>query len=106
MDAVPFEEWALDRDMAFQPHGEQAAYQAGQAIHALDLTSALSQITAPTLAIFGQQDAVVPVSDGYLVQEHVSNGRLVLIEECGHFPMYEKPEPYLEAVQTFLADGL
>jgi pimeloyl-ACP methyl ester carboxylesterase len=105
MDALPFEAWAIDREMAFQPHGQQAAYRAGQAIHALDLTSALGQITAPTLAIFGQQDAVVPVSDGYLVQERVSHSRLVLIDECGHFPMYEKPQSYLEAVQTFLIDG-
>jgi abhydrolase domain-containing protein 6 len=103
MDAVPFEEWAIDRDMAFQPHGEQAAYRAGQAIHALDLTSQLSRITAPALAIFGQQDGVVPVSDGYLVKQHVPHSRLVLIDECGHFPMYEKPQPYLEAMQAFLA---
>jgi abhydrolase domain-containing protein 6 len=105
MDALPFEEWSIDREMAFQPHGQQAAYRAGQAIHALDLTSALGQITAPTLAIFGRQDAVVPVSDGHLVQERVPHSRLVLIDECGHFPMYEKPQPYLDAVRAFLANG-
>jgi abhydrolase domain-containing protein 6 len=106
MEAIPFEDWALDREMAFQPQGHLAAYQAGQAIHALNLTSQLHQITAPTLAIFGQQDAVVPLSDGRLVQQHVPNSRLVLIDDCGHYPMYEKPVQYLQAVRAFLMDSL
>lgn len=105
MAAVPFEDWALDREMAFQPQGRLAAYQAGQAIRALNLTSQLGRITAPTLVIFGQQDAVVPVSDGRLVQQHVPNSRLVLIDDCGHYPMYEKPAQYLAAVRTFLLDS-
>ena len=104
-DAVPFEDWALDRDMAFQPQAARAAYRAGQAIHALDLTSQLGRITAPTLAIFGRQDAVVPVSDGQLVAQRVPHGRLTLINECGHFPMYEKTQQYLAVVQTFLSDS-
>ena len=106
VDAVPFEDWALDRDMAFQPQGCRAAYLAGQAIHALDLSSQLNRITAPTLAIFGRQDGVVRLTDGQLVAQQVPHGRLVLIDECGHFPMYEKTQQYLAAVQTFLADSL
>ncbi len=106
VNAVPFEDWALDRDMAFQPQGCRAAYRAGQAIHALDLSSQLNRITAPTLAIFGRQDGVVRVTDGQLVEQQVPHGRLVLIDECGHFPMYEKPQQYLAAVQAFLSDPL
>jgi pimeloyl-ACP methyl ester carboxylesterase len=103
-DVMPFEDWALDRNMAFQPQGARAAYRAGQAIHALDLSSQLGRITAPTLAIFGRQDAVVPVSDGQLVAQRAPHGRLALIDECGHFPMYEKTQQYLEVVRTFLSD--
>jgi pimeloyl-ACP methyl ester carboxylesterase len=101
-EIVPFENWRLDREMAFQPQGHFAAYQAGRAIHALDLTSHLPRITAPTLAICGQQDAVVRLSDGHLIEQHVPNGRLVVIDQCGHFPMYEQPAQYLVAVRTFL----
>ncbi len=106
MDALPFEDWALDRAMAFQPEGQPAAYQAGQAIHALDLAPHLDRVTAPTLAIFGRQDAVVLLSDGELVKQRVAGSRLVLIDECGHFPMYEKTQPYLEAVKAFLLDPI
>ena len=102
MDAIPLEDWAVDREISFQPHGQVAAHEAGKAIHALNLTLSLPNITAPTLIIFGKQDNIVPVTDAYLAQEHISNSNLVMIDECGHFPMYEKQKQYLEAVCTFL----
>ena len=104
MDAVPLDEWAVDRYMAFQPGVHISAHKAAQAIHALNLTSQLARIISPTLAIAGQQDAVVLVSDSRLVKQHVPDSRLVLIDECGHFPMYEKWQPYLEALRAFLVD--
>jgi pimeloyl-ACP methyl ester carboxylesterase len=104
MSAVRFEDWAIDRDMAFQPKGQVPAYRAGQAIHALDLTDQPARITAPTLAIMGRQDAVVIRSDGRLIGQQIPNSRLVWIDECGHFPMYEKTAEYLETVHTWLAE--
>jgi len=79
-------------------------YKAGQAIHSLDLTPHLPHITAPTLAIFGAQDGTVPLSDGHLVKELVPNSWLVLIDQCGHFPHYEHPAEYLQALELFLAE--
>ena len=104
MDGLPFSAWAVDRQMAFQPGIAAAAYKTRRAITSLDLTVHLPKITAPTLAIFGAQDATVPVSDGHLVDAHVPNSRLVLIDKCGHFPHYEHPEEYLQALETFLAE--
>lgn len=102
MEAVPFDEWALDRRMALQPGIQVPAYKAGQAIHDLDLTDHLAHIAAPTLVIFGRQDGTVPLSDGHLVEQHVPNSRLVLLDHCGHFPMYEQTEQYLTALRAFL----
>ena len=101
-NALPLDEWAMDRYMAFKPGGHISAHKAIQGIHALNLTSQLAKITSPTLAIAGQQDAVVPVSDSHLIKKHVPDSQLVLIDECGHFPMYEKPQQYLEALRAFL----
>jgi len=103
MDVLPFEDWATDRYMAFQPGIHHAVYWAGEAIHGLNLTAHLPRITSPTLAIFGCQDAVVPVSDGELVKKHVPNGQLALLDQCGHFPMYEMPERYTAILSDFLA---
>jgi pimeloyl-ACP methyl ester carboxylesterase len=102
MDSVPFADWATDRDMAMQPALHVSAHEAGKAIRALDLTPHLPHITAPTLAIFGRQDGTVPVSDGHLVEQLVPDSRLVLIEDCGHFPMVEKTDTYLAALCDFL----
>lgn len=102
MESLPLDRWAQDRYMAFQPGIQIPAYKAGQAIHNLDLTPYLERIKAPVLTIFGRQDGVVPVSDGYLVEQHVPHSELALIDECGHFPMYEKPREYLQALHTLL----
>jgi len=103
-DAVPLDEWAMDRYMAFQPGVHISVHKAVQAIHSLNLTSQLAKIASPTLAIAGQQDAVVPISDSHLIKQHVPDSRLVLIDECGHFPMYEKTQQYIEALRAFLED--
>jgi pimeloyl-ACP methyl ester carboxylesterase len=42
MDAVPLDEWAMDRYMAFQPGVHISAHKAVQAIHTLNLTSQLA----------------------------------------------------------------
>jgi abhydrolase domain-containing protein 6 len=105
MDALPFETWKIDRDMVNRPCLHLSMIPAWQAIHGLNLEPHLSKIIAPTLAIFGQQDGTVPVSDGHLVQQLVPNSQLVLFDQCGHFPMYEQPQPYLEALRRFMGEG-
>ena len=104
MDSIPFSDWEIDRRMALQPGILMPSYKAGQAIHHLNLEPELAKIEAPTLVIFGKEDGTVPVNDGHLVEQYVMDSRLVLIDECGHFPMYEKPSAYLEALRTFLLD--
>jgi pimeloyl-ACP methyl ester carboxylesterase len=53
----------------------------------------------------GRQDSVVLLSDGRLMEQWVPNSRLVWIDECGHFPMYEQTAQYLAAVQSFFRAG-
>lgn len=102
IETVPLEEWVRDREMAFQRSVYISADEARQAIHGLNLNGYLGKVVAPTLTIFGRQDAVVPVSDGYIAEQKIENSRLVLLDDCGHFPMYEKTAQYIEALQKFL----
>lgn len=101
-DGLPFADWQIDREMNMRREVSVSMYEAGQAIRGLDLTPHLSKITAPTLVIFGKQDNVVYVSDGHLADQHIPNSQLVLIHQCGHFPMYEQTEQYLIALREFL----
>jgi pimeloyl-ACP methyl ester carboxylesterase len=102
MNQLPFDQWAIDRKMALQPGIETAAYKAGKAIAALDLTDSLSKISAPTLTIQGVYDGTVPSDQSLLIERHVSISQRIMIDDCGHFPMYEKPDEYLAALTPFL----
>lgn len=102
LDAIPYDSWALDRMMAMNRSMYYSAYQIGQGIRSLNLTPFLHGIQAQTLVIFGTEDAVVPPHQGKLVADQVSNSRLVMFKECGHFPMYECPEQYLRVMREFL----
>lgn len=102
MDALDFSSWRIDREQATRP-GIRHTWTGGRnAIYGTDLTQHLCKIAVPTLVIFGKQDAVVPLDDGRLAAEHIPDSKLVLIDRCGHFPMYEKTEQYLEALRAFM----
>ena len=104
INSVPKEDWAMDRDMAFRPELRISAYEAGKALKTFNLSPYLPRIAAPTLTIFGEQDTVVPITDAHLAKEKIPGSHLVLIDNCGHFPMYERSERYLKAVQNFFSD--
>jgi pimeloyl-ACP methyl ester carboxylesterase len=93
-----------DREMALTHGIEIPAYRGLKALTALDLTKLLPKIKTPILAIFGEYDNCVPVSDGKLIQCEVPGSKLVLIEDCGHTPMLEQPDQYLNAVREFLLE--
>ncbi|MBI5671172.1 MAG: alpha/beta hydrolase [Chloroflexi bacterium] len=96
---------AEDRQMALMPGNEIPAYRDLQAIRAVNLADALPRIQTPTLVLFGRQDKTVPLENAYLVQRCVPGAQLVLLDNCGHVPMTEQPEAYLNAVSAFLAGG-
>jgi pimeloyl-ACP methyl ester carboxylesterase len=103
IDAVPRQLWAKDREMAFREEVYISANEAGKAIQKVNLETALPKIIASTLTIFGERDAVVPISDGYLVEKMVQGSQLEIIEDCGHFPMYEKAEEFEQIVLEFFS---
>jgi pimeloyl-ACP methyl ester carboxylesterase len=104
MNCLRFDEWAIDREMAMQPGIQHSAYPTGKAIQSLDLRPYLENIKAKMLAIYGMQDEVVLTADGYLLQECISNSCLMLIDNCGHFPMYERPACFVSTIRSFLAN--
>ena len=101
-DAIPFADWQLDRQMALRSDINVSAVYCGEAILNCDLTDSLSQIHAPTLVIFGAEDAVVPLDEGRTVERLVAGSRMVVFERCGHFPMMEAESRYFETLRDFL----
>ena len=65
------------------------------------LAHRLKEISAPTLVIWGQYDAVIPLHWGYRFQRDIANAELVVFPKCGHCPHEEIPEQFLETVNGF-----
>lgn len=102
MNSLPFDDWKLDREMASQRDIHISAYKALVSMRSLDLTPDLQAINKPVLAICGKQDGSVPISESQLIQEHSQNSLLRIIERCGHYPMYEQRDAYLDSLLAFL----
>ena len=71
--------------------------------HNPKLPGYLHGLTIPTLIVWGQQDAIIPVNCAELYKQAMPHATLLVIERCGHSPGLEKPPEFLQAVRTFLA---
>ena len=70
-----------------------------------DATDVLSQIQCPTILICGRQDPQSPLSRHEEMQEIIPGGELVVIENCGHIVMLERPDELNTALKKWLQDG-
>jgi pimeloyl-ACP methyl ester carboxylesterase len=62
----------------------------------------LDAIRVPTLAVWGAEDELVSRASGQRAAARIPGSEFVVIEKCGHIPMEEKPEEFLQAVLPFL----
>lgn len=62
----------------------------------------LEKISVPALVIWGAQDQLISVESGRRAAARMPRSEFVVIDECGHMPMEEKPEEVLRAVLPFL----
>ena len=88
------------------------AYRAGpftliNAINQLlttDFSPKLSLVQAPTLLVWGEHDALVPLEIGKRLCYHLpANNRIVVIKGAGHNPMWDRPGAFNQVVEDFLA---
>jgi len=65
-------------------------------------TAVLKTINSPTLLVWGDQDAMIPVANAQDYLRALPNARLVTFPGVGHLPHEEAPAASLPAVQAFL----
>lgn len=63
----------------------------------------LVELSRPTLVVWGEEDALIPVAAGRRAAERLPDARFVALPACGHIPMEECPEAWLEAVLGWLS---
>ena len=66
------------------------------------LESKLNKITAPTLIVWGDSDKLIHISSVPIFEKNIKNSKSVIIKECGHLPMMEKPKETASIYQDFL----
>ncbi|MBK9338351.1 MAG: alpha/beta fold hydrolase [Lewinellaceae bacterium] len=69
-----------------------------------NLADKLHNIKAPTLLVWGKQDAVTPPFVADKFHELIADSRLHFLDKCGHAPMMEKPEEFNTILEDFLRE--
>jgi pimeloyl-ACP methyl ester carboxylesterase len=63
----------------------------------------LRRIAAPTLLVWGEKDAMIPLANADDYLRLLPDGRLVAFPDLGHVPQEEAPALSLQPVKAFLA---
>ena len=65
----------------------------------------VDSIHAPTLLVWGDRDAVVPVSVGRTLRSEMPNSRLLLLHGAGHVSFLDRADEFNKSVLEFLRGG-
>jgi 2-hydroxy-6-oxonona-2,4-dienedioate hydrolase len=68
-----------------------------------DFGARLSEISAPTLVIWGRDDRFVPMDTGLRLIANMPNAQLHVFGRCGHWAQWEHAETFNRMVLDFLA---
>ncbi|HEY9278678.1 MAG TPA: alpha/beta hydrolase [Eoetvoesiella sp.] len=100
-----------DRWLAAEPTNDQkliiarnrvaTARIAGEDFYNPQLKEAVRSIVVPTLVVWGDSDAVVPVEQAELWGQAIQNSQIEIIEECGHLPHMERTAVTMERIFDF-----
>ncbi len=64
------------------------------------LEARLARLTTPTLAVWGERDAINSVESGRALTQVQATARLVVLPGAGHAPHQEAPAAFLAAIQA------
>ncbi len=96
------------RKLLYHVAGEFDYYKAGklkktfQNVIARDLTDYLPKIAVPALIVWGENDFVIPPSDGEYMRQKIKNSELILVSGARHNFPYTMPHVFIEKILPFL----
>lgn len=64
----------------------------------------LGDIKAPVLIVWGREDRVIDPSSVQIFEKKIKNTHTVILEDCGHLPMTEKPKETARAYLNFMRE--
>jgi pimeloyl-ACP methyl ester carboxylesterase len=69
---------------------------------AVDGREEIRKISAPTLLVWGEDDSLVPLKIGTLLQQEMRHANFLLLKRAGHVSMFDQPEMFNAAALAFL----
>jgi pimeloyl-ACP methyl ester carboxylesterase len=60
-------------------------------------------IEQPTLLVWGDSDAVIPIENGRRLHSLIPDSRFIVFKDCGHIPQEEFPQDFVNVVCDFAA---
>lgn len=91
-------------DLLRAPGAREAMLQRMRQMVLTDPVPRLQTIKVPTLLLWGEADAMIPLSNAQDYLQAIPGSRLVTLPRVGHLPQEEAPDRALEPVQAFLAN--
>jgi pimeloyl-ACP methyl ester carboxylesterase len=82
--------------------GPVTLWRAASGLMLADMRPKLERISAPTLAIWGEHDALVPLTLASQLADYLRYEQLVVIKGAGHVPMWDRPQAFNRALTEFL----
>ena len=92
------------RDMLLAPDVRRAVIARMEQLVLRDPRPLLASITAPTLLLWGEKDAMIPVGNAQDYLAAMPDARLVKLPGAGHVPQEEAPAESLVPLRAFI-DG-
>ncbi len=81
---------------------DRALYELTIASAPTHITERLPELRLPVLVITGDNDQIVPTEQSLRLAREIPGARLNVIPACGHVPQEECPQPFMQAVGTFV----
>ena len=88
----------------FKGTGKHGFDDALRACLEYDFRERLPEVGAPTLIIWGANDAIIPVRDAEEFERLISDSRKIVMRDTGHVPMAERPETFNDVLLDFVAE--
>ena len=85
----------------FAADGHHSLLATSRNWHAMRISRDAHLIRQPTLIIWGEDDKVIPIRDGYKLRDEISDSRLVVLKNCGHVPQEEQSVVFCEQIAEF-----
>lgn len=67
------------------------------------LPALLGKVQLPTLLVWGAEDAIMPRECAQLYQRAIAGSTLTLLEKCGHWAQFERPQELAQTIAAFIA---